>query len=166
MLLWASDWGMWRVGSDGYGAGPFMASYSSSETNELSEQPPARSAPHTNARVRMVFIKRMLTLRRLRKASGKVFLRLGVGFGLGRIFGRGRGWRPAGTADEQGGRDENEDELKRRWNNPGAGGGPLDGRLSANKGGDLGLIFHETCRQRNVFSLLRAARQYEEQILV
>ena len=77
----------------------------------MSEQPPARSAPHTNARVRMVFIKRMLALRGLRKASGKVFPRLGLGFGLGGIFGRGRGRRPAGTADEQGGRGENEGEL-------------------------------------------------------
>ena len=96
----------------------------------------------------------ILTLRGLRKVSGKIFARLGISLGLGGIFGRRRGRRSPGTAGEQGKSAENENELKSRSNR----------RQSPNKRSGFNLIVHETCRQRNLYNLPPAWRQYEGQI--
>ena len=108
---------------------------------------------------------KVLVVRRLRKVSGKVFARLGVGLGLSGIFGRRRG-RGSGTTEEQASGDEGEDELRSGAKNVEDGRAPMSGRVSSNKGDDFGLFFHETCGQRNVFNLPQAGRQYEEQILM
>jgi hypothetical protein len=102
--------------------------------------------------VRIIFIKRMLTLRRLREAVGKVFPSLGLGLGLSGIRRRWR-WGRASAAGQHGRRDQNEDE-------------PLERKGRTRKASNFSLCFHERCRQGNVFNLPQAARQYEEQILV
>ena len=102
------------------------------------------------------FHRGMLTLRGLRKVSGKIFARLVISLGLGGIWRRRRRWRPAGTSSEQGHRGENKGESHRR---------SMNRRQGPPQSGGYNLDYHETCKQGNVFNLPRAGRQYEEQLL-